>query len=76
MRSMRNRGLVEYGHGFDEDGYTAGAGYTLTHQGEKYVKDLKVQLTLEREAFADQVRHASPAEMRADEQSWGATSYG
>lgn len=39
-KSMRNRGIVEYGHGFDEDGYTAGAGYTLTRKGEMYLKDL------------------------------------
>ena len=75
MRSMRDRRLVEYGRGFDEDGFVVGGGYTLTPAGEKYVKDLKLSFTLEREAFAEQVRRPSPQETRADEQSWGATNY-
>lgn len=51
MRSMRNRGLVEYGHGFDEDGFTAGSGYTLTPRGDAHLKHLKTQLTLQLEKW-------------------------
>ena len=38
MRSMRNRGLVEYGAGFDEDGMTTGGGYAITRKGRNHLK--------------------------------------
>ena len=37
MRSMRNRGLVEYGTGFSEDGMVAGAVYAITQKGRKEI---------------------------------------
>ena len=37
MRSMRNRGLVEYGTGFDADGMAASAGYAITQKGRKEI---------------------------------------
>lgn len=40
MKSMRNRQLVEYGHGFDEDGMVSGSGYSLTQQGRLHFKEL------------------------------------
>lgn len=40
MRSMRNRQLVEYGHGFNEDGETTGSGYSLTERGRNRIKEL------------------------------------
>ena len=46
MRSMRNRQLVEYGKGFDEDGLTAGAGYTITERGRLHAKALSTTKTL------------------------------
>lgn len=36
MKSMRNRGLVKYGHGFDEEGMTVGSGYSLTEAGRTH----------------------------------------
>jgi len=36
LHSLRTRGLVEYGRGFDEDGMVAGSGYTVTMEGEEY----------------------------------------
>ena len=76
MRSMRNRGLVEWGHGFDEDGFTAGAGYTLTPVGAKHLEHLKLQLTLQREQLKEQMRMRSPGEVMLDMESWKGTNYG
>lgn len=44
LRSMRNRGLTEYGRGFTEDGEVAGAGYTMTVKGFKHWHALKSNL--------------------------------
>ena len=40
MRSMRDRCLVEYGQGFNDDGEVAGGGYTLTRAGLQYWRTL------------------------------------
>ena len=40
MRSMRDRRLVKFGTGFNED-MTAGGGYTLTRGGEVYHRTLR-----------------------------------
>ncbi len=41
LHSLRTRGLVEHGRGFDEDGMVTGSGYTVTVEGEEYHRALK-----------------------------------
>lgn len=41
LRSLRNRGLTQYGTGFDDEGKTAGGGYSLTLAGMDFVKKMK-----------------------------------
>ena len=40
LLSLRNRGLVIWQRGlFNDDGMTAGSGYAITNQGQKYLAD-------------------------------------
>ena len=59
MRSMRDRRLVEYGRGFNEDGEVAGGGYTLAPQGKIYHRTLREKLR------ADQIAARGLAERAA-----------
>lgn len=63
LRSMRNRGLVQHGVGFTDDGQVAGGGYTLIPAGMMHYQNLKVQL-----------RNA-PLAAVAEVQSWGGVDY-
>jgi len=68
MRSMRDRRLVEYGCGFNDDGETAGGGYTLTPAGKTHHRNLREKMRAGQIAARDMVS-------RGDAASWGSTSY-
>lgn len=40
LHSLKMRGFVEFGRGFDDDGMLVGSGYTVTVAGEQYFKEL------------------------------------
>lgn len=40
LRSLRNRGVTEYGTGFTDEGLVNGAGYTITPAGFTYLAGL------------------------------------
>lgn len=73
LRSMRSRGLVQYGCGMNDDGEVAGGGYTLVPAGMVHYRNLKEQMRNEQIAFK---RRVSPAGIAADAASWAGTSYG
>jgi len=70
MRSMRNRGLVQYGTGFQEDGYVSGGGYTLVPAGLTHLRNLREEVRNEKQT-ADDVS----ARNRAEAVSWASTNY-
>ena len=69
MRSMRNRGLVQFGTGFSEDGMTAGGGYTLVPAGLTHWQNLRVEMRNEQQSASDLGDH------RAEAASWASTNY-
>lgn len=68
LHSMRMRGLVEFGHGFNDDGQTAGSGYTFTPAGKTHYRNLAEKSRADRIAARNMVS-------RGEQASWGSTSY-
>jgi len=72
-RSMRNRGFLQYGVGFNEDGETAGGGYTMTPAGATHYRNLQEILRADQIEKRDMITGKYAEDAKA---SWGSTSYG
>ena len=70
LHSMKTRGLVEFGRGFNDDGLVAGSGYTLTARGELHVKALREAATLIRTRIAQDSKALAA---HRDARSWAAS---